>query len=165
MQAQAVQYIEKLAPVAGEHNREPAEWSAPAATPLESDAYAGASVTACIEALRSGTITQKRQAASALALRELEQAVRALGDLIALVDEPAVRIVAMRALARLGPHAVPAIARLRQEIESDDSFIRVGTAYALSRIGPEAAPALQQCTTDPNPHIAGFAREALQKLE
>ncbi len=165
VRVKAAGYILRLPAVPDEHNPEPTKWTPPAVPPLESDAYAGASVAECLEALRSGTIAQKRQAASALALREPEEALPALQDLIALLDEADVRIVALRALASLGPYAAPAIPRLRQEIKSEDAFIRLGAAYVLSRIGQEAATVLEQCTHDPEHHVAGFARGALKKLE
>ena len=165
VRAQATQYILQLPAVVGEENPEPQKWTLPPVPPPESDAYAGATAAQCLAALRNGTVAQKRQAASALALREPKEALPALQELVGLLDEPQVRMVALRALARLGPRAAPAVPRLQLLLGSDDAFVRMAVAFVLSTIGQDAVTALEQCARDAEKDIAELAREALKALE
>ena len=161
IRAKAAAFIMQLPPAEGEINGEPAKAPRIESSLLESWAFEGSSIEDCLEALRTGTIKQKRQAASALALRNPSEAQPALLLLIGLLDVPEVRMVALRALANLGPEASPAIPTLSALLDSDDAFIRVGATYVLTRIGPEAAKTLIKCKNDPNHTIANLASEVL----
>ena len=161
IRAKAAAFILQLSPAEGEANREPAEARQIESFPLESWAYEGSSIKECLKALKTGTIKQKRQAASALALRNPSEAKQALPMLVKLLDDPEVRAVALRALANLGPKASPAIPKLGELLDSDDAFIRVGATYVLTRIGPDATEMLIKSKNDPHYSIASLAGEAL----
>ena len=113
-------------------------------------------------AAEPGSVRTMRQAASALALRKPEDILPARSDLISLLDNPDVRMVAMRALASLGPQASPAVSRLREFLADKDSYVRGAAVYTLSRIGPEATEILKSCIGDPDPTIAGIVRDAMK---
>ena len=75
-------------------------------------------------------------------------------------------MVAIRALAHVGPAAAPAMPSLRKLAASKDAFIRAGVITACIRIGgPVAAEVLAGCVQDPNPVNAEMASEALKKLK
>ena len=118
-----------------------------------------------MEALRTGTIKQKRQAAAALARRDAAEARLACSLLVELLDVPEVRIVAFRALANLGPGATSAMPKLGQLLNHDDAFVRVGATYVLTRIGPDASEMLARCRDDSNFTIAHLATETLDGWE
>ena len=165
IRAAAAGFIMRLPPATGETNPEPPEGVHVSVKPLEGDAFAEATLSECLRALETGTISEQRQAASALTRREESEVLPALPLLIPLLDEPEVRLVALRALANLGPQAAPAIPALRPYLDSEDAFIRVGVTYTLTRIGPAAAAALARCVRDPDPSIAALARDALDHVE
>ncbi len=136
IRAEAAAWIVQLAPAANETNPEPdAPLRRPAQT-RESAAYENRSVEDCVAALTACTAKQRRQAAAALALRNADEVYPAMAPLIALLDDPQVRIVAARALAVLGPRAKPAAPMLRQMLKHHDSFIQNAANYVLNRIEP-----------------------------
>ena len=136
IRAEAAAWIVQLPPAANETNPEPdAPRRRPALT-RESAAYENRSVADCITALTTGIAKQQRQAAAALALRSADEVHLAMAQLIALLDDPQVRIVAARALTVVGPRAKPAAPKLRQMLKHKDSYIRNAAAYVLSRIDP-----------------------------
>ncbi|MBI3922836.1 MAG: HEAT repeat domain-containing protein [Armatimonadetes bacterium] len=165
IRAQAAALIMKLPAAPGELNPEPAKWVRVRARPVQADAFAKASIAECLEALKAGTVKQKRQAAGALAIRKADEILPARDLLIGLLENPEVRMVALRALANLGPKAAPAIPALRKLLGEKDSFVRTGATYVLTRIGGDAAEALSPCINDPNITIVNLAREALDKLK
>jgi len=164
IRVRAARFIIGLPPAEGELNAEPSEWMRMTAEPLESDAFADASLKECLKALKTGTINEKRQAASALALRDGKEILPARDLLISLLDLPDVRIVALRALLNLGPDAAPAIPKLNSMLESKDAFIRCGVICVLTSIGQEAVETLTRCVNDPEKSLANFARESLKNL-
>jgi HEAT repeat protein len=94
----------------------------------------------------------ERQAGEAVS-----QLVRCLEDNSSYVS----RVVA-DALARIGPHAVPALIAALQEGEV---MTRIGAARALSIIQPtEAIPALYAALDDPSATVTYYAQEALERM-
>ena len=166
IRAKAADLIMELASAAGEQNREPSQWVRLQGEPLEADAYADASITECMEALSSGSTKQKRQAAEALALRKAEQILPARELLAGLLDDPQVRLVALRPLARMGPEAASAISSIRKLLDSEDRFVRGAAVWTLAQVGPAAAEALAAWARDePDPDLADFVRGALDWME
>ena len=79
-----------------------------------------------------------------------------------LLDDPEVRMVALRALARMGPEARSAIPRIQQLLASDDIFVREAAIWTLGQIGSAAVEALAACARDdPDHNVASQARKAL----
>ena len=163
IRAKAAAFIVRLAQAEGEENGEPVEVRRSMPFPLEATAFKDRRLEDCLTALRSGTIKQKRQAAGALAQRDPGEAQPACPLLVDLLEVPEVRIVALRALANLGPGAARAIPRLRELLGTDDAFVRAGATYVLTKIGPAATAVLDRCKGDPNPTIASLARGTLEE--
>ena len=161
----AARYISAFPAVAGESNLEPLTWHEMQSMPMEADAFAKASAEECLTALRIGSIKQKRQAAGAMALRDASAILPARGLLIDLLDTPEVRMVALRALAHLGPEAAPALSAIHTLLTSKDVFIRLGATYVLTRIGPDAADLLAECADDPHNAVSSLARNVLEELK
>jgi len=161
----AARYIEHLPAAPGERNDEPSEWVHIQPKPVEAQPFIGASLGECLAALKFGSVKQKRQAAGALALHNPEEILTARDLLIGLLDKPEVRLVALRALARLGPDAAPAIPAIRKLLASKDSFIRVSATYTLTRIGEDAKDLLIGLAEDPDYDVLWLAREALEELD
>ena len=148
IRAKAADFIMKLAPAAGEQNPQPSQWVRLQGEPLEADAYADASITECLEAVKSGSAKQKRQAAAALALRQAKEILPARELLAGLLDDPEVRLVALRPLARMGPEAASAIRHIRKLLDSEDRFVQGAAIWTLARIGPAAAEVLAAFARD-----------------
>jgi len=169
IRAKAADFIIKLAPAAGEQNPEPSEWVRLQSVPLEADVYADASITECLEAVKSGSAKQKRQAAAALALRQAKEILPARDLLAGLLDDPEVRLVALRTLARMGPEAASAILHIRKLLDSQDRFVQGAAIWTLARIGPVAAEALAAFARDePDSDYTSLAivvRETLDWIE
>jgi len=71
-------------------------------------------------------------------------------------------------LSRVGAAAAPALAELIVALEHEDRFVRRYSAQAIGNIGPEAVSAisgLQPLLNDPDSHVQGAARGALNKLQ
>ena len=165
LRARAAALIVKLPAVTGELNPEPAARLPQEVAPPEADALAKASAAECLSALENGTSKEQRQAAGALATRRAEDVLPALEVLTALLDEPEVRMVAMRALGVLGPQAAPALPALRRLLDHEDAFVRIGATYTLTLIGPDAAVALAHAARDSDPGVAGLALATLERLK
>ncbi len=84
----------------------------------------------------------KETAADALARIGGDAVTQLIG---ALHDpEPQVRLQAVRALARIGPDAAPAVAALTERLTDSDLLVRQNAARALGQIGPAAKSAIPQ---------------------
>jgi len=117
-------------------------------------------VAECIAGLRSERVADRRAAASALALRKSE-AAPAVDALVALLDDPDVRMPALRAIDAIGPEAAPAIGRLVVLLEDEDPTVRMWTTFALSGIGKEAVDALVKALDDEAWYVARLASDKL----
>jgi HEAT repeat protein len=67
----------------------------------------------------------------------------------------------MAALLRMGPRAIP---RLARALQHSDPRVRMQAARALRKAGapPDAVPALEALLDDPNPLVRETAAEALE---
>ena len=75
-------------------------------------------------------------------------------------------MVALRALARLGLEAAPALPAIHTLLTSKDTFIRLGATYLLGQIGgPDATDLLAECADDPHNTVAALARNLLEDLK
>lgn len=162
IRAETADFIMRLDPADGEQNSEPARWMRLEPEALEAGAYAQAVLADCLHALKSGTTKQKRQAAAALAQKSADEILPARKLLIRLLNDPEVRMVALRALARMGLEAKPAIPEIQPLLASDDIFIREAAIWTLCQIGSAAVEALAACACDdPHHNVASQARKAL----
>jgi hypothetical protein len=164
IRAAAAAYIQKLPATPGELNPEPSVWLRMQPEPMEAEAYAEASIAVCLKTLKTGTIKQKRQAAATLATRKPDEILPARQLLTGLLAEPQVRVVALQALAKMGPEAATAMFAISKLLASEDVFMRWCATYTLSRIGPAAREALAPVAEDPDFYLPLFAKERLEKL-
>ena len=106
---------------------------------------------------------------AASALGELD-AAEAVGDIASALDDDRThtRILAARALGRIGPAASDAVPALAALLEDDDDQVRAPAATALGRIGDAAAPtvpALAVLWDADDSRSRQAATEALQAID
>ncbi len=127
---QAAALVEQLGPVANEDLM----LSPITGTRDEALAYRGKSVAACIIGLKKANVPQRR--AAAWALFEMGKAAApAAQTLASLLEDPDVRVPALRALEAIGPEAVLALPELTKLLAHPDFYIRVGAMLTLAEIG------------------------------
>lgn len=157
----AARYIEKLPPAPGEANRPPESHEFPVSG-LEGAKLDGKSVAECFKAFVDGKTAEKRAAACAIALRNVDELKSvSVNVLVATLDDPDVRIPAMRALRVMGPVAVKAIPAIKIQLRHRDPFIRIHALLTLDTIGPQAIDVIAESLADPFPGIAGLAAHVL----
>ncbi len=154
----AARYIERLGVVPSRDNRPWAEDG------LRDEAalFRTQSTDACIAALANPDSSVRRAAALALYERS-GQAAPAVDALARLLDDPEVRICALRALEAVGPKASPALARVTALLSHADPFIRIGAVYTLGAMGSPAAEALSTVRDDPFKEVSHAATTMLEK--
>ena len=97
----------------------------------EAAPFRGRSVADCITSLRDADAATRR--AAAWALFELgAQAAAAVPELTAALDDPDVRIPAMKALEAIGAPAAAAAPRVAELLSHPDDFLRQGAALTLT---------------------------------
>jgi len=127
IRATAADYIAKLGP-ASSQTRQPSvvSYVKDEAAPLR-----GRSVSECISALRSSATATRR--AAAWALFEMgSKAAPAVPELLTALDDPDVRIPALKALEAIGPGATAASTKVASLLSHPDDFIRQGAAFTLT---------------------------------
>ena len=151
----AAKYIERLGAVPSRNFR---PW---AQTGLKDEAarFRDKPTDVCIGALANSDSSVRRAAALALYERGA-QAAAAVDELARLLDDPEVRIPALRALEAIGPAAAPALARVKALLLHHDPFIRLGATFTLVAMGPPAAEALSTVRDDPLSWISNAAKTA-----
>lgn len=157
----AARFIEKLPPAPNEANR-PSESRVFPISGLEGAEFDGKSTAECLKALVDGKSAEKRAAACAIALRNLDELKSVPVDvLVGTLDNPHVRIPAMRALRAMGPTAVEALPAIKIQLRHPDPFIRIHALLTLDAIGPPAIDAIAEGLADPFPGVAGLAAHVL----
>ena len=129
LRATAADYIQKLGPVAADQEKpEPI-------TRLkdEAAAFRGKSVKQCIAGLARSNVWRRR--AAAWASFELgPQAAQAAPALVRSLDDPEVRLPALRALEAIGAEAYPAAPKVASLLSHSDDFVRLSATFALAGI-------------------------------
>lgn len=157
----AARFIMKLPPAAGEANRELDSHNLPVSG-LEGADFEGKSIAECLKALRNGTNQKKRAAACALALRTADELASMPVDvLVTSLDNPEVRIPALRVLRAMGLAAVKAISAIQAQLSHPDPFIRIHALLTLDAVGPEAVDTIASRLADPFPGVAALAAHIL----
>jgi hypothetical protein len=157
----AARFITQLPAAPGEANLPVESHELPTGR-LEGAEFDGKSLAECLEMLENGTTTEKRAAACAISMRKADELASVPVDALAdLLDDPEVRIPAMRALRTMGPAAVGALPTVEAQLKHEDSFIRMHALLALDGIGPEAIDAMAGSVTDSLPGVAALAAHAL----
>ena len=106
----------------------------------------------------------RRSAASALYERG-PQAAAGVGALAKLLDDPDVRILALRALEAIGIEAAPAAPRVAALLSHADPFVRLAATAALGQMGSAAIGPLRTAKNDSFRPIAEMALRMLANLE
>ena len=159
IRTEAATYIQRLGPVAEDQiQRRPVTGLKDEAKP-----FRGRPVEACIAGLRSQNVGRRRAAALALFERGPE-AAPATEALAKALQDPAVRMPALRALEAIGPEAYPAVPQIAALLSHPDGFVRLGATYALSAAGPPAGEALCRALDDEFPSVVRTAATALGSL-
>jgi HEAT repeat protein/lysophospholipase L1-like esterase len=100
---------------------------------------------------------------------EVEASVRDLGPLRLALDDPdeGRRAAALRALAILGPRALPLVPTLTEVLGDQSPALRAAAAFALGEVGPPAAAALPRLGAllqDADARVRAGAAYALGRL-
>lgn len=130
----------------------------------EAAAFRDKAIEDCIAALRHEDMGVRRSAALALYERG-PQAEAAVRSLAALLDDPEVRIPALRALEAIGVGSAPAAPRVAALLSHSDPFVRLAGTMALGAMGPVAIEPLETVRNDSFKPIAHVASRALAKLD
>ena len=162
----AARFIARLEPAAGEDNPP----SRPREFPpggLEGAEFEGESLAACLAVLRGGTTESRRAAACAIALRTRRELASFPADglvaLVPLLDDPELRVPALRALRAMGPAARSEIPAIRSRLRHPDPFIRMHAVLTLDAMGPEAIDGLISSLEDPFPGVILLAAECIAR--
>ena len=133
------------------------------AAKYEAAPFVGESVENCIAGLKSKDISQRRSAASALALlgKDAAPAAKALADCL---GNPDTRLPALRALGAIGPESAVALRQMTGLIRNKDYFVRMSVAFALGSMGPDAIEPLRLALHDTYPSVVQAAGDGLSKM-
>lgn len=112
----------------------------------------GKSLEECRQWLENKDVYKRRAAMAAIAMMD-DGTESALPDMIKALDDPDVRIWAMRALIKLGPKALPAAPRLGEILRSKDKFIRAAAVTTLMHIGPETVNQAREVLGDSSSRV------------
>jgi HEAT repeat protein len=143
----------------------------------EAAAFRGTSVEACQAGLRNADVATRRAAATAL-FEMGRQAAPAIPELARALDDPEVRIPALRAIEAAGPDGYPALPGIAKLLADPDDFLRLSATFPLvglarpaswtdelkgydpadvSPRAPEFVPLLRQALADRFPQVADAA--------
>jgi hypothetical protein len=166
----AARYISQLPAAPGESN---APTSAAArqfpSRGWEGEPFGDRSLDECIQALEKGSVADQRASASAIIFRDVEeftpdQRMECIEALARLLQQPDVRMPAMRALRVFGPKAAPALDALKHQLAAEDPYVRCGALLAMESIGTAAIDGLILALNDPFPLNSGLAAESLSRI-
>lgn len=159
----AAEFIERLPAAPGEANLPPASYDPPASG-LEGEEFMGRDLAACLRAFQKGGVKEKRSALSALSLRRVDElAALTPASLVAALDDPDVRIPALRLFRAMGSAAVGVIPAIRQQMKHRDPFVRLHGLLTLDGLGTEAIPVIAESVADTFPGVAVLAAHGLAR--
>lgn len=135
-------------------------------------AAAGSAVPVLTEALKDGDVEVRRSVITALGtIASQNQTLNSLiiPEVTSGLDDSdfLVRILAAKALARLGPSAAASVESLKAALDDSNPGVRSWAALALGAVGPlahTAQSALSDLLSDPDKAVVSAAREALKKI-
>ena len=136
IRAKAADYIELLSPAVQETTKPGLPSLVQWVPGLKDEAtlFRGKSVEECMAGLKNSDSSIRR--ASAWALYEIgPESAPASEELADLLNDPEVRIPALRALEAIGSQAYPAVPKISRLLSHPDGFIRLGATFALGAIG------------------------------
>jgi len=166
----AARYIDRLPKATGESNAPPsADARQFASSGWEGEPFHDRSLDECLRALEAGSIAEQRGAASALLLRDVDtfdpvNLAACIENLARLLENPEVRIPAMRALRIFGPQAAPALDALKRQLAAEDPWVRCGAIWVMESMGPVALEGLILGLEDSYPMNSGLAAESLGRF-
>ena len=133
IRSRAAHYVRTLGP-ADSTTRPPQRHARDEAAP-----YRGKSVAHCIAGLAAGQLEQRRAAAWAL-FEWGPQAAAATEPLAQALEDPDLRVPALRALEAIGPAAAPAVPKIAALLKHPDFYLRIGAILSLGEIGCPLRP-------------------------
>ena len=166
----AARYIAQLPAAPGESNAPVT--SADRQFPVsgwEGESFHERSLDQCLGALQQGSIADKRGAANAILFKDIDtldagKSAAYIKALASLLENPDVRMPAMRALRDFGPKAAPALDAIKRQLQAEDPYIRCGAILALESMGTVAIDALILALEDPFPNNSALAAESLNRM-
>ena len=166
----AVRYISQLPPAAGEANPPPTTGARQ--FPLsgwEGEPFHSRSLDECLRALQHGDVTDKRAAANALLVKDVDaldpgRLALWIETLAGLLEQPDVRIPTLRALRVFGPQAAPALSALKRQLTAQDPWVRCGALLTMESMGAVALDGLIQGLEDPFPMNSVLAAQCLSRI-
>ncbi len=166
----ATRFIEQLPPAPGEDNAPAphAERTFPASG-WEGAAFDDKSLSQCAAAIRRGDTATKRAAACSISVRRFElleaaESSACIDALMAFLNDPDVRVPAMRALRPFGAQAAAALPAVHELLRAEDAYIRCGAILVCEAIGTAAVDGLIDALKDPVPANAELAAGCLARL-
>ena len=161
----AAEYIKHLTAVPGELNP-PTESEQYPESGWEGEAFAGRPIASVVAAISQGTRSEQRAAITSLLYTPPgeENVPSVINSLVAALDEPELKLPALRAITALGSQASAATGRVSKQLGAEDPIVRCAALLALQSIGPDAVDALADGLSDPFLMNAGFAAECLSRM-
>ena len=166
----AARYISQLPAAPGESNAPPSEAARQfPASGWEGEPFHDRSLDECLGALKKGSIADRRAAACALFFKDVDalnpgSLTAFIETLARLLEEPEVRIPAMRALRVFGPNAAPALEALKGQLNAVDPYVRCGALLAMESMGEIAIEGLMMGLDDPFPLNSVLAAYCLNRM-
>jgi hypothetical protein len=161
----AANHIAQLPTAPGELNVATVPASYPASG-WEGHAYDSCSIADCITAIKSGSTSQKRAAATVLSMRpDGAGAVDAVGALANLLNDSNTRIPALRALRHMGTAAAPAKPAVTALMNDGDAFVRTASLLTLTAMGDIAPTTFLKAWGDPLSVVEYTAAEAWHHVD
>ena len=159
IRARIADFIETIGPGPARDHR---PWAEPGLKD-EAAAFRAKTIDECIQGLAAADASLRRSAAWALFERG-EDAAPAVPALANALDDPEVRMVALRVLEQLGAAAAPAGPAATGLLSRPDVFVRFGAVHVLKAIGESAIEGLRQALRDESVHVAYVASQAAAEL-
>ncbi|MEE3369733.1 MAG: HEAT repeat domain-containing protein [Planctomycetota bacterium] len=129
----------------------------------EAAPYRGKSVAHCITGLEAANLEQRRAAAWAL-FEWGPQAAAATESLAHALEDPDLRVPALRALEAIGPAAAPAIPSIAALLKHPDFYLRIGAILSLGEIGCPLHPRTRSGLRAPSPAASQVVRPLVSAL-
>ena len=167
IRATAADYISQLPAAAGESNAPTGigERQFPRSG-WEGEPFHDRSLDDCLWALKKGSVADQRGAANAILFKDIDaldpgKLTACINTLTSLLEEPEVRMPAMRALRVFGPRAAPAIEALKHQLAAEDPYVRCGALLVMESMGTVALDAFILGLEDPFPMNSVLAAQCL----
>lgn len=170
IRATAARYISELPEASGESNAPPGIGKRKfPSSGWEGEPFQDRSLDECLRALKRGSVAEQRAAANAILFKEINtldpgRLADHIDTLARLLDQPEVRIPAMRALRAFGSKAAPALEALKHQLSAEDPYVRCGVLLVMESMGTVALDGFILGLEDPFPMNSVLAAQCLGRI-